>query len=234
MAKKKKSKINLTSILIEAVLIFLSVYGAFLLEDKRTRDVNTKVLIGKLEQLKSEIRRDSLRFSDMLQPPEESLFKINIPATIAVDSMIIQHLLVNLPNRFELIRTYPDPWISIGDQWIAESPNYDFLLRNYLQNITLRDTEANLEAYFRTRRAIVEFNEKYRFNYERMTEYFDERIPLQSPEKTQREQISTPIWQNTMLKNYEILLMMKDLIETLLLKANTAMQTLESEIEAQS
>ncbi len=215
-------------------MIFLSVYGAFLLEDKRTRDTNTKVLIGKLQQLKKEIRRDSLRFSDMIKPVEESLFHLNIPATIASDSAIIQHLLSDNPNKFELIADYPNVWLSIGDQWIAESPNYDFLLRNYLQNIVLRNTENDLETYFRTRRAIVEYNEKYRLNYERMTEYFDERIPLQNQEKNQVEKIKTPIWQNTLSKNYGILINMKDLIETLLMKANTAMKTLESEIEAQS
>ncbi len=230
---RKKLKINFAGILVEAVLIFLSVYGAFLLEDKRTRDNNTKVLIEKLLQLKEEIQRDSLRFSDMVKPIGQSQYSLNIPTTIKADSIVTHHLQNDTPNRLEIILQQKDTWLFISQHWIEESPTYDFLIRNYLQNIKLRETELFLESYFRTRRAILEHNADYQRNYDRMTMYFDERIPLQNPDKMELQKVNTPIWQNTVAKNAEKLLKMQGLIKTLLGKASDTLKALESEIDAQ-
>lgn len=230
---KKKSKINFAGILIEAVFIFLSVYGAFLLEDKRTRDNNTKVLIEKLLQLKEEIERDSLRFVDMIQPPGQSRHSLNIPSTLKADSIVIEHLLRDNPNRLELVLEQKNTWLFISQHWIEESPTYDFLIRNYLQNIKLRETELLLESYFRTRRAILNHNANYQINYDRMTIFFDESIPLQDPTKMELRKINTPIWQNTVAKNAELLKKMQGLIETLSGKASATIRALKSEVEAQ-
>lgn len=231
--KKRKFKINFAGILVEAILIFLSVYGAFLLEDKRTRDNNTKVLIEKLQQLKEEIQRDSLRFSDMVKPIGQSQYSLNIPTAIKADSIVTHHLQSDTPNQVEIILQQKDIWLFISQHWIEESPTYDFLIRNYLQNIKLRETELFLESYYRTRRAILAHNSDYQNNYDRMTRYFDERIPLSNPDKIELQKINTPIWQNTVAKNAEKLLKMQGLIKTLLGKASATIKALESEVEAQ-
>ena len=63
-------KLNLPRLLIEAVLIFSSVYGAFLLEDRRSKSYDRKVLIGKLEKLNKVLVIDSALFESRLGKSE--------------------------------------------------------------------------------------------------------------------------------------------------------------------
>ena len=85
---------RLVNYLIEMAIIFGSVYGAFLLEAKRTRNFERETLIGKLEMLSNEVYKDSLKFHDFYEDIDNAKWKanVNLWENVYYDSLAIQLL----------------------------------------------------------------------------------------------------------------------------------------------
>jgi hypothetical protein len=71
----------------EALLIFLSVYGAFLLEAKRSEDFERKALLGELRTMLTDLHLDSLRMAK--QYYKDNALSDQIQETIAADSFFL-------------------------------------------------------------------------------------------------------------------------------------------------
>jgi hypothetical protein len=200
--KIEKSKILF--LIGEGTLIFFSVYGAFLLEDKRTFDFERKQLVKKLDYLLDDFQDDSLAFSQFTDSTSE-FFALS--SSLHWDTVAIMLIANRHPNYIDsvlticyetnvltsyAVSTIP-PWnetstfnqvINKNDLFISDDLYPSLVTYNYRRNIILEE--------FEDLNTVLE-----RFSDQVITQYdFVSEIPLSELQKS--EFVNDPFLINTL------------------------------------
>jgi|GEM_PF-5098515 len=232
---KRPALQSIAFLIAEAVLIIVSIYIAFLLEDKRSRDFERKIFIGKLHALDKELVSDSLKYDSMINR-ENDMGTLYLPDFKRNDSLVLMYLESRVKGRYDSIITLDTTkrlFLWWGKQWTEESPTYQSILESY-NHFILQDTmEMELESYFRTKRFINELNLRYIEEKREMDSYLSEKFPYSSTGRYREEKIRVPLWQNTLALSYELVGYYIQIIPKLL-ESNTGLrEIIAKEIEMQ-
>lgn len=171
--------------LFEGVMIFSSVFGAFVLEDRRSKNFERELLLGKLEVLNEELILDSIKFHDMYEVLDESWQdRVDLNQMLKEDSILMAHYLQgsNLTDQEIFWRFFNRAW---AKEWTIESPIYESIIEDYSYLIQNEITLSDLSYYYRLRRSFIDRNDFIRANEESLLEYFSDKLvylpPLVNP-----------------------------------------------------
>ncbi|QNL23003.1 hypothetical protein HZR84_13980 [Hyphobacterium sp. CCMP332] len=223
-------------LIIEAVLIFGSVYFALILEADRSRDFEREILIGKLEKLEREIRYDSLKYSDMLSDGKEN--GIILQPDIDRDS-ISARLLKLKPLHWSdtLVSLYKNdlPYSMWTESWMKESLTFNSILENHDYLILNEGTYSELEFYFRYRNALNEDNNQDVKIFYALEGYLEDKFPRPEFRSVTewKEIVKTTFFQNCIMARLEIKRDKRSLSTYLLSTLESKKAIIKNEIEAQ-
>lgn len=134
----------------EAILIFVSVFGAFYLDNLRGEKQQEREYLQHLEDLRNDLLTNQGKFNYELNPvardPYSGYIDKNLSLLTYVDSI------VHIPTREHadtLLKMVNDRSIIGLSEWIFASSQYDMLSKqffSYIQNDSLKN---NLERHFR-------------------------------------------------------------------------------------
>lgn len=202
-------KMRIFGYTIEAVLIFLSIFGAFLLEERRSNNFERKLLIGQLEVLLEDLRIDSLKFHDMYEDidSEEFFGNLNLYEDIVFDSMAIKLILLKNHSRvygmFENDSLF-NYWV---EPWTLETPSYESIISNYQWLVIGNCFVSSMESYFRFRRSITSNNGKSIELRSQMISELSQKYQLYDPfisESDMKSIIESPTFKNSLIQDYEL------------------------------
>ena len=94
---------TILKLIVEAILIFGSVYGAFLLEAKRNIAFERDLLIGKLEKLIEDIDSDSIKLIGTYKELGDSIYTVNLYEQFKFDSIGLSLLEAQNSNMYDSI-----------------------------------------------------------------------------------------------------------------------------------
>ena len=198
---------TILKIIIEAVLIFGSVYGAFLLEARRSINFERNVLIGKLEKLIEDVDSDSIKLVGTFQDISDSIFNVNLYEEYKNDSIAVLLIDYQKPDMYDSIWSMfinADIFVSYDeDVWIESWDNEYSIYRQVMNSSNLFVSPRFYDEIkkYRWRRELL-FNEwtkkldrntnldaylKVKYNFLTFTEKANEQI------------IDEPMFQNSLL-----------------------------------
>lgn len=207
--------------LVEAILIFLSVFAAFMLEARRSVDFERQSLVDELRAFKKDMASDSLYLGDFLFQKEIwSLHK----DVFQPDSLILRMLLKNDPNLTDSIfyvwqassslRTSVD-WFNLKylAEWSNEQSGINRVLQ-YARFFSSDQLKSELRSYMHSRARINSYfntlsERNQEVNFLLQTDYL--LISIKDVPGPIRESIiNEPIFQNSIRNEYRIC---KDIFE---------------------
>ncbi len=209
---KSDQKRILLGYLLEAILIFGSVYGAFLLEARRSTAFEREQLVGFLEVLVDELKSEELKFHDMYEDIDSAGYfhgDLELYNDIKYDTLAIQLLESNKSYRFDTVFHYYSNSKILNTidtkyfrSWETEQSTLSQVF-NFKHLFLQEETLWFLNAYNDSRELIIQINlENIELN-KRLIEEFDTEIVFYGQNITPiqaREFVSSSLFLNTLYR----------------------------------